>query len=169
MESKKQLLVATWRDLLSSNVTRKALSDPDSLTYDDLVVNLHMYERLETAVRLVSDINGYNAEPSLEEEVTIPEEELLPEGSVRYASFVEWQQAGYVRTRSGHTLHSADNPLHRMFGFVDLSDNTFHFVACWKTRQETNSTVQQLLLSVPGRQKLFTLSPEDLLKEIPGE
>jgi len=62
-EGIKKELVNAMKGILGSGVTRKALRDPSHLTYEEIIVNLHLYERLGTAFVAVGALNGYSDQP----------------------------------------------------------------------------------------------------------
>lgn len=56
-------LLAQMKLILSSNVTTKALQDPDSMTVQDVLANLHLYDRLWRALGSLSQLRGYEHSP----------------------------------------------------------------------------------------------------------
>lgn len=58
-----EALVRVMREILGSCVTNKALRYPSELTIDDLLVNIHLYERLGEAFVAVRALNGYTGDP----------------------------------------------------------------------------------------------------------
>ena len=62
-DEEKDRLVWQFKGLLGSGVWSSALRDPDSLTFEQLVINLHMYDRLFIAWALVAKMRGYSHSP----------------------------------------------------------------------------------------------------------
>lgn len=58
-----EALVQVMRKILGSCVTNKALRYPSELTIDDLLVNIHLYERLGEAFVAVRALKGYTGDP----------------------------------------------------------------------------------------------------------
>lgn len=53
-------LTSLMRKILSSCVTRAALDHPSSMTFDDIILNLHLFERLGAAHEAVKTLRGYS-------------------------------------------------------------------------------------------------------------
>lgn len=58
-----EILTEELRKILGSNVTRKALSSPKDMTFEDVLDNLHLYERLGIAFVAIGALNGYDDQP----------------------------------------------------------------------------------------------------------
>jgi len=63
-KKREERLVHAFRGLLCSNIASKGMRDPDKLTIDDLLINLHMFDRLFIAMGTVKDFREYRADPS---------------------------------------------------------------------------------------------------------
>jgi hypothetical protein len=63
-EDEKARLVEQFRGILGSGVTRAALQSPSTMALDDIVINLHLYNRLFIALGLVTKMKGYSHDPA---------------------------------------------------------------------------------------------------------
>lgn len=62
-EEIKQVLVEAMSGILGCGVTKKALQLPGSMTIEDIELNLHLYERLGTAMAALGALRGYRDLP----------------------------------------------------------------------------------------------------------
>lgn len=59
----KEVLRETMQKILGSGVTSRALRNVSGMTYDDVVANLHLYERLQVAAAALGALRGYDDKP----------------------------------------------------------------------------------------------------------
>lgn len=59
----KRDLLDNMRKILGCGVTIKALNKPSEMTFDDILCNLHLYERLGIAFVALGALNGYKGVP----------------------------------------------------------------------------------------------------------
>ena len=58
-EQLERILLDNMQKILNSGVTRKALRDPSKMTFEDIIANLHLCERLSNAHGALAALNGY--------------------------------------------------------------------------------------------------------------
>jgi hypothetical protein len=56
-------LLHAMKGILGSCVTRRALNSPNDMTVDDILINLHLYERLGTVYEAIKALKGYVGDP----------------------------------------------------------------------------------------------------------
>lgn len=61
-QAKKDLLIA-MRGILENGFTREAIKNSSLMKFEDVVANLHLWERLGTAHTALGFLNGYRGQP----------------------------------------------------------------------------------------------------------
>lgn len=62
-EQLQEILTDELSKILGNNVTTDALRKPREMTWNDVIANVHLFERLGTAYEAIKTLKGYKGDP----------------------------------------------------------------------------------------------------------